>query len=147
MTIITHSCNALVQIKHHPVYTGWKLYMYKKFKTTYHLFKQFLSNLKQDFRKLFEQQNDCHIDSDFTLWILQLLDQAFCLAIFSKLKGGKTQHFSKLKQIFCKTQGKYLKTQHFGKFCRERPFFNISSQRSDNDVIYVVKISVWYPPL
>ena len=60
-----------------------------------------------------------------TLSIGQALGQAFFLAIFSKLKGGKTQRFSKLKQIFCKTQGKYLKTQHFGKFCCEEPFFNI----------------------
>ena len=56
------------------------------------------------------------------------LDQAFLLAIFSKLKGGKTQHFSKLKQIFCKTQGKYLKTQYFRNLCPDGPFFNIVNE-------------------
>ena len=50
--------------------------------------------------------------------------QAFLLAIFSKLKGGKTQRFSKLKLLFGKTQGKYFKTQYFGNFCRDGPFFN-----------------------
>ena len=54
--------------------------------------------------------------------------QAFCLAIFSKLNGGKTQHFSKLKQMFCKTQGKYLKTQYFGNFRSDGPFFNIVNE-------------------
>ena len=53
--------------------------------------------------------------------------QAFLLAIFSKLKGGKTQRFSKLKQIFCKTQGKYLKTQYFGNFCCGGPLFNVAN--------------------
>ena len=60
-------------------------------------------------------------------------NQAFFLAIFSKLKGGKTQRFSKLKQIFCKTQEKYLKTQYFGNFCRGGPV-----QLSNNDVIVAI---------
>ena len=59
--------------------------------------------------------------------------QAFLLAIFSKLKGGKTQRFSKLKQNFCKTQEKYLKTQCFGNFCCDGPV-----QLSNNDVIVTI---------
>ena len=55
------------------------------------------------------------------------------MAIFSKLKVGKTQRFSKLKQNFCKTQEKYLKTQYFGNFCRDGPV-----QLSNNDVIVTI---------
>ena len=50
------------------------------------------------------------------------------MAIFSKLKGGKTQRFSKLKLLLGKTQGKYSKTQYFGNFCRDGPFFNIVNE-------------------
>ena len=50
------------------------------------------------------------------------------MAIFSKLKGGKTQSFSKLKLLLGKTQGKYSKTQYFGNFCRDGPFFNIVNE-------------------
>ena len=66
---------------------------------------------------IFKQRMKQHSFKDYLL-------QAFLLAIFSKLKGGKTQRFSKLKQFFCKTQGKYLKTQFFGNFCRYGLFLN-----------------------
>ena len=37
------------------------------------------------------------------------LTAGFFLAIFSKLKGGKTQRFSKLKQFFAKLKENILK--------------------------------------
>ena len=66
----------------------------------------------------------------------QVVMSGFFLAIFSKLKGGKTQRFSKLKQIFCKTQGKYLKTQYFGNFCCGGPLQYC--KLSNNDVITTI---------
>ena len=73
--------------------------------------------------------------------------QAFLLAIFSKLKGGKTQRFSKLKQNFCKTQGKYLKTQHFGNFCRDWPFFNTVNEVSMTSLLHFYCITLSVLPL
>ena len=69
------------------------------------------------------------------------------MAIFSKLKGGKTERFSKLKQIFCKTQGKYLKTQFFGKFCHDGPLFNIVNKVTMTSLLQFYYITLGVLPL
>ena len=65
------------------------------------------------------------------------LVQAFLLAIFSKLKGGKTQRFSKLKQFVLQNSRKISQNSIFRKFLSLWAFFKYS-QWSKNEVILTI---------
>ena len=60
--------------------------------------------------------------------IFQFNDLDSTFGLFSKLKGGKTQHFLKIKQIFLQNSRKTCQNSIFRKFCRDGPFFNIVNE-------------------